>query len=151
MKSKHIIIVLVLAVIAIIVLFVAYKSAEAPINEVEDTISYSGTNAENLIKIDSPKPGSEITSPLIITGEARGNWYFEASFPVEVLDEDGTSLGIGPVQARGEWMTTEYVPFSGSVSFKEPKGKTGKIIFRKDNPSGLTQFDDQVSIPVSFE
>ncbi len=28
-----------------------------------------------------------------MTGEARGTWYFEASFPVQVLDKDGNVFG----------------------------------------------------------
>ncbi|MDO8676547.1 MAG: hypothetical protein Q7K16_02765, partial [Candidatus Azambacteria bacterium] len=43
----------------------------------------------NLIRIDSPRPNQILQSPLIIKGEARGNWFFEASFPVMLTDWDG--------------------------------------------------------------
>jgi hypothetical protein len=106
---------------------------------------------KDLIKISKPKTGDKISSPIAVAGEARGQWYFEASFPIQVLDEDGTILGSGPIQAQGEWMTTEFVPFSGEISFTKPKGQTGSIVFKKDNPSGLPANDDSVSIPVKFQ
>jgi hypothetical protein len=105
---------------------------------------------KDLIKIDFPVQNEKINSPVVVSGAARGQWYFEASFPVQILDEDGTILGSDPVQAQGEWMTTEFVPFSGEINFTKPKGKTGSIVFKKDNPSGLPQNDDSVSIPINF-
>lgn len=108
---------------------------------------------KDLIKIDFPIKNQKISTsgPVKVSGTARGNWYFEASFPVQVLDSDGTVLGSGPVQAQGNWMTTNFVPFIGEIDFSKPKGKTGSIIFKKDNPSGLSEYDDSVSIPVNFE
>jgi hypothetical protein len=106
---------------------------------------------KDLVKIDLPVRNQKISSPIFVKGEARGQWYFEASFPIQVLDEDGTVLGQGTGQAQGEWTTTNYVPFIGEINFTKPKGKTGSIIFKKDNPSGLPANDDSVSISVSFE
>lgn len=106
---------------------------------------------KDLIKIETPFQNAIVTSPVTVSGTARGPWFFEASFPVEVLDEDGTSLGIAPVQAQGEWMTLDFVKFKGDVTFKTPKGSTGKIVFKKDNPSGLPENDDSVSIPIRFK
>ena len=108
---------------------------------------------KDLIRIDSPIQNQKISAsgPVKVSGIARGNWYFEASFPVQVLDSDGTVLGSGPVQAQGDWMTTDFVPFTGEIDFTKPKGKTGSIIFKKDNPSGLPANDDSVSISINFE
>ena len=106
---------------------------------------------KDLIKIDSPIKNQKINSPVVIKGEARGQWYFEASFPVQVLDEDGTILGSAPVQAQSDWMTTNFVPFSGEINFSKPKGKTGTIVFKKDNPSGLPANDDFFSVLIDFE
>ena len=105
----------------------------------------------NLIKITSPQVGDLVSSPVSVGGEARGNWYFEASFPVQVLDEDGTMLGQEPAQAQGEWMTTDFVPFEAKIEFSKPKGSIGTIVFKKDNPSGLPQNDTSVSVPVKFK
>ncbi len=102
------------------------------------------------IKVTTPLPNAVVSSPLLIKGEARGTWYFEASFPVKILDANGTELGIVPAQAQGEWMTTEFVPFETSLTFKKPTTKTGTLVLQKDNPSGLPEYDDSVSIPVTF-
>jgi len=107
---------------------------------------------ENLIVSAFPRPGSKVTSPLIATGEARGNWYFEASFPVSILDSKGKSIGQGYAEAQGEWMTEEFVPFKSiPITFTpQPAGSVGTVVLHKDNPSGLPEHDDQVFIPVTF-
>ena len=127
-------------------------------NQISNTGSETGTPTsttsylyKDLIKIDLPIQNQKISSPVSLKGEARGQWYFEASFPVQVLDGDGTILGSGTGQAQGEWTTTNFVPFIGEISFSKPKGKTGTIVFKKDNPSGLPANDDFVSIPINFE
>ncbi|MEN9338134.1 MAG: hypothetical protein RIQ41_448 [Candidatus Parcubacteria bacterium] len=91
-----------------------------------------------------------VTSPLVITGEARGYWYFEASFPAELLDGNGVRIALAPLQATADWMTTEFVPFKGTLSFVQPDTATGTLILRNDNPSGLPERSYEVRIPVSF-
>lgn len=94
--------------------------------------------------------GQKITSPLTITGEARG-WYFEASFPVQIFDGEGKIIAEGPAQAQGDWMTSEFVPFSITLNFTKPTSTSGKVILRKDNPSGLPENEDFIEIPVKFQ
>lgn len=103
-----------------------------------------------MVRVVSPLPGDLITSPVVVKGEARGNWFFEASFPVRVFDSTGKELGVGVAQAQGEWMTEEFVPFEVVVSFAVPTTATGSVVLIKDNPSGLPEFDDQVLVPVKF-
>ncbi|GMU25618.1 hypothetical protein KJZ71_00300 [Patescibacteria group bacterium] len=103
----------------------------------------------NMIQIDHPRPGISVTSPLTISGRARGTWYFEASFPVQLLDANGETLAIEPAQAEGEWMTEDFVPFAVELVF-DAKTATGTLILIKDNPSGLPEYDAQVEIPVRF-
>ncbi|TSC83169.1 MAG: hypothetical protein G01um101419_176 [Parcubacteria group bacterium Gr01-1014_19] len=104
----------------------------------------------NLIMVDQPRTGDLATSPLLIRGKARGYWYFEASFPVRLLDGNGKLLAIKPAQADSEWMTEEFVPFSMTLEFEKPTTETGALILQKDNPSGLPEYDDELVIPVRF-
>ena len=111
----------------------------------------------NIIKVSSPAGMSVVTSPLSLTGQARGNWYFEASAPVSLVNWDGLIIADGYVTAQGEWMTEDLVPFAGSLPFTSPYKagdpdfmKRGTIIFKKDNPSGLPEHDDALEIPVLF-
>ena len=96
--------------------------------------------------------GQKISSPLKISGEVRGNWFFEASFPVFVVDWDGRIIAQGVAQAKSSWMTTDFVPFEATLQFTKPAyGKNGAIILKKDNPSGLPANDAAYEIPVVFE
>ena len=104
----------------------------------------------DLIVAESVAPGDTVASPLTVTGRARGYWYFEASFPAELLDANGAQLAIQPAQAQGEWMTEDFVPFSVTLTYPTPATATGTLMLRKDNPSGEPQFDDWLAIPVVF-
>lgn len=104
----------------------------------------------DLIQVDAPRPGDSVTTPLTITGQARGYWFFEASFPVELLDPNGALLARGVAQAQGDWMTEDFVPFTATLTFTAPASGTGELILRKDNPSGLPENDDALQIPVTF-
>lgn len=118
-----------------------------------EEITPSPTGKENLIRVMSPSPGSRVTSPLTITGEARGTWFFEASFPVYVTDWDGLIIGEGIATAKGEWMTEEFVPFTAVITFDTSKirgnySERGTLVLKKDNPSGLPEHDDALEIPI---
>jgi hypothetical protein len=103
-----------------------------------------------LIRVNNPRPNQTISSPLEITGEARGGWYFEADFPAKLVDANGKVLANIPVTAQSEWMTNNFVPFKATMNFPQPETSTGKLILEKDNPSGLPENADQLIIPVAF-
>ena len=108
------------------------------------------------IKVEQPMAMGVISSPLLITGIARGPWYFEASFPVILTDWDGRIIAQSPAQAKGEWMTESFVPFEVTLEFEAPEdmgefSRRGTLIFQKDNPSGLPEHDAALEIPVLFD
>lgn len=94
--------------------------------------------------------GQVVTSPLKLSGTALGTWFFEASFPVKLLAEDGTQLAVTTAQAQGEWMTPNPVPFTATLQFVAPPADAGYVEFIRDNPSGLPENDATVRIPVKF-
>ncbi len=104
----------------------------------------------DLIRLSAPRPNEEIASPLTITGEARGNWFFEASFPVRLKDANGVEIAVTPATAESDWMTTDFVPFSATLTFLTPTTDTGMLELHKDNPSGLPEYDDALIIPIRF-
>ena len=87
----------------------------------------------------------------MVEGEARGTWFFEASFPVRLLDGNGVELAVAPAQAQDDWMTEEFVPFAVRLQFFAPITATGTLVFEKDNPSGLPEHADELRVPVRFE
>lgn len=104
----------------------------------------------DLIELASPLPHAVIQSPLILEGRARGPWYFEASFPAYLLDAAGDTIAVTPVQAEGDWMTEEFVPFKATLTFTAPTSETGTLILMKDNPSGLPENAAELRVPVRF-
>lgn len=111
---------------------------------------------DDLIRGISVSAGDRVSSPLTVTGEARGFWFFEASFPVVLVDWDGRIIAEHYATAEGEWMTEEFVPFSFTLEFDTPPGPGGPInrgalILQRDNPSGLPENDAAVEIPIIFE
>jgi Immunoglobulin-like domain of bacterial spore germination len=114
--------------------------------------SASVTSEPEALKASFPKPDEVVSSPLKISGQARGSWFFEGSFPVLLTAGDGTVIARGVATAKGDWMTQNFVSFSASLIFIKPAGSnSGFLLFKKDNPSGLPQNDQSYKIPVSFK
>ncbi len=115
----------------------------------------SGTETDGLrndmVNVVMPAAGATVVSPLQMSGTARGQWFFEASFPVEVYGADGKVLGSGIATAEGDWMTENFVPFKATISFIPGTNVSGYVRLHKDNPSGLPQHDAHVDVPVSFK
>ena len=110
-----------------------------------------GMMGDPRVVVESPRPQQVISSPLEIRGKARGTWYFEATFPVVLVDWDGLIIAEHYAQADGEWMTPDFVPFTASLEFERPEyGERGWLILRRSNPSGLPEHDAAVEIPVMF-
>jgi hypothetical protein len=99
--------------------------------------------------INTPLENEVVSSPLVVSGQARGSWFFEGSLPVKVLDEAGNILAIAPATAETDWMTSEFVPFKALLNFTSTSS-VGSLVIAKDNPSGLAEFDKSVSIPLRF-
>lgn len=104
----------------------------------------------DLIRVDNPRPNQTIGSPLLITGQARGYWFFEASFPIKVFDENNNLLTTIIAQAQSDWMTEDFVPFEAKLDFPLPESGEGRMVFQKDNPSGLPENDDELVVPIKF-
>ena len=74
-----------------------------------------------------------------IKGQAKGTWFFEASFPIEIQSNSGDSLKTFIAQAKQDWMTEDFVEFESDIDLTDLGLKSGnkiKIVFHKDNPSG---------------
>lgn len=154
MSNKIILGIIALIVLAVGVYFVIIKKEPT-------RIIIGELDKSNLIRLDNPRPNQIIQSPLTIKGEARGYWFFEASFPVVLTNWDGLIIAQGIATAQSDpatpgemnWMTTEFVPFEATLKFiidKNAYSNRGFLILRKDNPSGLPEHDDALEIPIVF-
>jgi hypothetical protein len=150
MKLKNFILIVLIVILCDLSLYAA-KHNTTNIADVSDAVKKDLQAHSDLIVVDLPQISAEISSPLAISGKARGKWYFEASFPVKLLDGNGKQIAIAPAQAQGEWMTQDFVPFSVTLTFEKPTTATGTLVLQKDNPSDMRELDDSISIPVVFK
>lgn len=115
---------------------------------------YNFTDLENdsLIVVDYPKEGQKINSPLKISGKAKGSWFFEGSFSIELVDIDRNIISRGIATSTKDWMTEDFIDFTSEIYFDKPTSTTNAIIIlKKDNPSGNLEFDQSVFIPVTLK
>lgn len=102
------------------------------------------------IRVSAPTVNATIKSPVKISGEAKG-WYFEATFPIKIVDEKNNILGEGTAKATKDWMKDSYIPFEAEIKFDPKSSKRGNIIFEKSNPSGKPENAGSFSFPVFLE
>ena len=50
----------------------------------KETETTAKENISDQIKVTKPQPNQMVESPLTIEGEARGTWFFEATFPIKL-------------------------------------------------------------------
>lgn len=142
-------------ILGLLLVLVFVPSAHGPTTVLTNASSTAVTTTtmslDGHLAVSAPTENQEISSPVKIIGTVtNGGWFFEASFPVDVIDADGTVLGRGQAQAQGNWMTTGTVPFAATINFVKSHSATGTIVFSKDNPSGLPQNAGSLAVPIMF-
>jgi hypothetical protein len=147
--------VIISSIIVLIIIFIFALSscsilAPAETTSKETSIKEQDTTSDQ-IKVSKPAPNQVVQSPLIIEGEALGTWFFEATFPVKLVDANGNIVATHFAQAQGEWMTEDFVSFKAQIEFEKPATATGVLVLEKDNPSGLPENDAKIEIPVRFD
>ncbi|NQV11789.1 hypothetical protein HQ524_00345 [Candidatus Uhrbacteria bacterium] len=124
-----------------------------PMDEITETLDLAMEEPEDMsaINVTLPVPGSTVTSPLNVVGSARGNWFFEASFPVVLKNAAGGTLAEGVATASADWMTENFVPYTVTLTFaSQPAGSAGTLTLVRDNPSGLPENAEWLDVPVVF-
>lgn len=118
--------------------------------ELPGNVTYSNASLD-LINVDTPFSGAVVGKDFSVIGKARGMWFFEASFPVQVIDKDGYLLAAGIAQAQSDWMTENFVPFKADIKISENYIGPATLVLKKDNPSGLLSNEASVSFPITIE
>lgn len=151
MKKYYLAIIIIIAIviIAIVALFSNVQNGLDPTPTPTSTIPTSTINSD--VKVLYPKANENVISPVNVVGEARGSWFFEASFPIRLETNDGKVLANSYVTALSDWMTVNFVPFQGQLSYILTTSTSGKLILEADNPSGLPENSKQISIPVQIQ
>jgi hypothetical protein len=150
MNRKALIVILVVILVALLS-WIFYKPTFEPVvKEVVLKPTYVNASAD-LIKVENPFPGAVTGKSFTVIGTARGYWYFEASFPIELIDKNNKVIATAVAQAQGDWMTENFVPFR--VEIKAPNDYIGPatLVLKNDSPSGLPENDKSVMIPLTVE
>ena len=116
----------------------------------DETVEGPSDDLSGIIRVSAPSPGQIISSPLEIKGEARGTWFFEATFPIKLLDSEGNIIVEYYAQTEEEWMTEDFVSFTAQLEFDSPGTDIGVLLLIKNNPSDIREYDAQIEIPVRF-
>ena len=116
------------------------------------SITYKNSTAD-MIQVELPFPDAVVGKEFSVIGKARGNWFFEGSFPIEVLDKNGKVLAIGLASPIGgaDWMTTQFVNFKADIKIPQSYIGAATLVLKKDNPSGLVKYDASISFPITIE
>jgi hypothetical protein len=150
MNRKALTVILVVILIALLSWYLYKPTFEPVVKEVVLKPTYVNASAD-LIKVENPFPGAVTGKSFTVVGTARGYWYFEASFPIELIDKNNKVIATAVAQAQGDWMTENFVPFR--VEIKAPNDYIGPatLVLKNDNPSGLPENDKSVMIPINVE
>ena len=130
---------------------IAYIPSDGAAQEIEDYFK----SKSNMITVSTPLVAgvaAALPQTSVISGTARGMWFFEGTFPVEVVDQEGNIVGSGNAKAEGEWMTENFVAYKAEIQTTGTvAGNSGSILLKKDNPSGEANKDDLLEVPVIFQ
>lgn len=103
------------------------------------------------IVIDSPKQGASVGHSFTVRGQAPGPWFYEAVFPIKILDKDRNVIGSAQGRAQGAWTTDAQVPFTADVQIAGSYRGNAVLVLLRDNPSGLPENDDALEVPIVIQ
>jgi hypothetical protein len=151
MKKILVAIFFVIALVTVSILISKEKPSNNFVGEIGNVSEKS-----DLIKITNIKANQNITSPVVIKGEARGTWFYESIFPVLIVDWDGKIIGQGLANADGEWKTDDFVSFSATIEYDKSEisglyANRGSLILIKTDMSDSPQNDDALEFPVTLK
>jgi hypothetical protein len=153
-------IVLLLIIIALIwMLYAIPTPSAAPAttattsSTTSSTSTTSGSSAplSTQVSVSSPQSGATVAQTFTVSGQAPGGWFFEAQFPIQVRDPNDNVIGRATGQAQGDWQTTSLVSFTATIQIDASYHGPATLILLKDNPSGLPQNDDSVTVAIVIQ
>ena len=100
------------------------------------------------VTVSTPVANATVGRAFAIAGVAPNGWYFEAVFPIQVRDPDDNLIATGQGHAESDWTIAGPVPFTASIALDGDYSGPADLILLRDNPSGLPENDDEVTVPI---
>ena len=152
-SSKVVIVILIIIIVALVsILVLRQVSPGASITgQISSTTATTASSSQPLhvkVTVAEPTQGQTVPNIFQVSGSAPGNWYFEASFPLQVRDGEGAVIGRAIGSAQGDWMTESLVPFTANVVVDSTYHGPATLVLMRDNPSGLPENDDAFEVPI---
>ena len=127
-------------------LAMSVNSEQETVERVATSVATEDGNPDANIRVSSPQPDAKLTSPFLVTGEAR---VFENMLSVRVTNKDGKAFINESVYAKAKDVG-EFGVFSINLSYAFRNTKEGFVeVYSKSAKDGSEQ--DLVRIPVIFE
>ncbi len=118
-----------------------------PDDDLNEVLSAKG---QTLI-LDNIKSGDTVDLGFEVKGSVTGDWFFEGTFPVRVLNQQGEIVETLSAEALEEWTTEEAVPFSFKIDMDLEEESIVVLKFEKSNPSDLEESNDSAEITVTLK
>jgi hypothetical protein len=99
------------------------------------------------ITIETPAAGTRSPSPLVVSGEAPNNWFFEAVFPAVLVGADGRVIAEAPAEAQSDWTQPGPIRFRAQLVFVIREETPAILVLQEDMSTGLAG-EREVRIPV---
>jgi cytoskeletal protein RodZ len=103
------------------------------------------------VTVTTPAANATVSHSFEIAGTAPGAWFYEAVFPIQVRDANDDLVGSSQGQAQGDWTQPGLVTFTSQMTIDASYEGPANLILLKDNPSGLPQNIDSVTIPITIQ
>ncbi|HEV3245415.1 MAG TPA: Gmad2 immunoglobulin-like domain-containing protein [Candidatus Paceibacterota bacterium] len=103
------------------------------------------------VVVSAPKANATVSHTFDISGVAPSGWFFEAVFPIQVRDPDDNLIGTTQGRAQGDRTKAGPIAFTAQVTVDASYQGPANLILLKDNPSGLPEEMDSVTVPITVE
>ena len=103
------------------------------------------------VVVTTPAQNATVSHSFEIAGVAPNQWFYEAVFPIQVRDSDDNLVGTSQGKAQGDWTQPGLVTFTSQMTIDASYEGPANLILLKDNPSGLPQDIDSVTIPITIK
>lgn len=113
----------------------------------EEVLSEKG----NKLVLENLKDGDIVDEGFEVKGKVSGEWFFEGTFPVRVLNEQGEIIKSLSATTQDDWRTSDLVSFTFKLDTQLEQESIVVLRFEKSNPSGLEENDDYAQVTITIK